>query len=285
MIGLFGWKPIQPILFTQLSKIKKAIFLFPHTTHWDIVTLLAYVLHYPQFQAKFWVAVDKTLPTKFPGNLMFPKYFKPLCTSYSLEAGNKDKSGAGFIKQAVEQLKDQDEYWLLLNPEGKREKSKWRSGWYALAKELQIPLIVIGLDFTQHYMKCPLIVSPDWDSINNEKIGKVEYLNPETYSIEYSKQIKDNDIQQIENLYSKHINTIEVSLENSKDQIEKLLQDGMGQIVPLYPKLSYVPIRNYTGCPSAISNSQKLIYILILLIILVLLAILCMWVLKWKKYI
>jgi len=303
MLELFGWDPIDPILFTKLSQLKKAIFLFPHTTHWDLVTLLAYVLHYRQFQGKFWVTVDKTLPNKFPGNLMFPKYFKPLCTSYSLEAGNKDKSGAGFIKQAVEQLKSEDQYWLLLNPEGKREKSKWRSGWYALAKELQIPIVVIGLDFTQHYMKCPLVVNPDWNSIINEGSGKVEYFNPERYEndigqIPNSNQVSDksNGISQISTSStndsinkitmsnSNQNKTIQVSIDDSKSEIEKLLQAGMGQIVPLYPELSHVPIREYQGCPGVVSSTQKEIYVVAVIILVILVALLIICALKRYGY-
>lgn len=197
--------------------------MFPHTFHWDIISLLAYVYDYQQLRQKFWVTVDKTIPKKFPGNLMFPKYFKPLTTEYSLEAKNKGQTGTGFIKQAVEKLKDEQQYWLLITPEGKRSKSPWRSGWYALAKELEIPIIVVGFDFTEHRMKCPLILNPNWTEIKSGT-GTISYHNPEkSITSEYS-AVNDNPLHEME-----------INLADGKNTMEQILQSGMQHIIPLVP--------------------------------------------------
>ena len=59
-------------------------------------------------------------------------------------------SGQNKVQAIAELFKDKEEFRLTLAPEGTRKKvEEWKTGFYYIAKEAQVPIIMFTLDF-QH---------------------------------------------------------------------------------------------------------------------------------------
>jgi len=56
----------------------------------------------------------------------------------------------GVVEQVVEKLKKADNLFIALSPEGTRKKvEKLRTGFYFIAKKANVPIIMIGLDYSK----------------------------------------------------------------------------------------------------------------------------------------
>jgi len=69
-----------------------------------------------------------------------------------LPATSADKYGQGFVNKTADFLKSLDSFYLLISPEGSLDKNPWRSGYYALAKSLECPIVVAGADYERKYV-------------------------------------------------------------------------------------------------------------------------------------
>jgi 1-acyl-sn-glycerol-3-phosphate acyltransferase len=67
----------------------------------------------------------------------------------------------GSVEQLKQLILQSDELWILFTPEGTRKKTPgWRSGFYRLAKQAQLPIGIAVLDF------------------KNKEVGIVEFFEP-----------------------------------------------------------------------------------------------------------
>lgn len=132
---LLGWKVVGN---TNLSKhkIKKAVIIAaPHTSWHDfyIGILLRSVLG---------------VKTNFIGKkslFMFPFgwFFRALGGAPVDRFSSKNK-----VQEIVKIFESRDEFRLGMSPEGTRKKvTKWRTGFYYIAKEANVPIIMFTLDF------------------------------------------------------------------------------------------------------------------------------------------
>ncbi|MDQ7024569.1 MAG: 1-acyl-sn-glycerol-3-phosphate acyltransferase [Anaerolineae bacterium] len=130
ILALLGWS-----VEGENPDIKKAVCVIaPHTSHWDWFFLL---LTGWVFQQRFRYLVSdkeyyqahKTLPLKITGGI-------PL---------NPKKS---MVKTAVDYLNDADQLLLVISPEGQLAKTDyWHTGFYYMAKEANVPLVPVALDY------------------------------------------------------------------------------------------------------------------------------------------
>ena len=142
----------------EFPNYKKLILIgLPHTANRDawyaLLAILALDLKITFFGAK-WIFTRLPSPYTFSKNvdrLGIPWPLGWLQKRILIKLGgipvyrNKSK---GLIKGAIEEFSKLDEYVLVIAPEaGTEQVKKFRSGFYYLAKELNIPYIPIELDF------------------------------------------------------------------------------------------------------------------------------------------
>ena len=133
--NILGWKVVGNTSMSQ-SKIKKAIIIAaPHTSWHDfyIGILLRSVLN---------------IKTNFIGKkelFVFPiGYFFKALGGVPIDRHNKENK----VQAIANLFNEREEFRMALAPEGTRKKvEKWRTGFYYIAKEANVPIIMYTLDF------------------------------------------------------------------------------------------------------------------------------------------
>ncbi len=122
----------------KIPDVKKGIVLVaPHTSNWDFVHLLFF-----SFLLEVKVSwFGKHTIFKWPFNKLF-RYFGGIPVDRS-----KHHS---FVEKMVKEFEKRDKFILALSPEGTRSPvKKWRSGFYFIAKRLNLPVVLLGLDYKE----------------------------------------------------------------------------------------------------------------------------------------
>ncbi len=131
VLNLFGWK----VLFRPLPGPRGICVIYPHTSNWD----------FPIGLLGKW-AMDQ--PFRF---LAKDSLFKsPLGPWFRWLGGEPVQRGApqGTIKAQAERMNAADYYWVGITPEGTRAyRPNWKSGFYHLAMEAKVPLVLVFMDY------------------------------------------------------------------------------------------------------------------------------------------
>jgi 1-acyl-sn-glycerol-3-phosphate acyltransferase len=131
LLGLGGWTPVGGTL-----EVPKAVLIAaPHTSNWDGIWGLIYRvafrldIHFFAKEALFW----------FPLGLVLK----------SLGGVPLDRSKAGgAVPMAIAALRDNASYYVALAPEGtRRRQDYWKSGFYRIAREAGVPVVLGFLDY------------------------------------------------------------------------------------------------------------------------------------------
>lgn len=154
---------------------KAVIIAAPHTSNWDGVWAMIYKIavgleiHFFAKHSLFW----------FPMNVLLR----------SLGAQSLDRSSPGLaIQQVVAEFRQNDSYYFGLAPEGTRSlKRGWKSGFYRLAREANVPVILGFIDYGTHRLGLgpAFTLSGDRDhdlTVINDYYKGVEGRSPELAS-------------------------------------------------------------------------------------------------------
>lgn len=148
---LTGWK----VNGTLPSDIKKMVLLVaPHTSWKDILVGLATRSKLKIYEAKF-------LGKKELFDGVFGWYFRWL-GGVPVDRFSKQ----GMVEQVVEMFNNNEEFKIGLSPEGTRKKvEKLRTGFYHIAKQASVPIVMVGFDFS----KKEIILSEAFYTSDNEE--------------------------------------------------------------------------------------------------------------------
>lgn len=126
------WKVINKLP----SNIKKAVVVCgPHTSNWDGV--FANAVMFKQ-KINFFFAIKKEL-TFFPLGYFFKKFG-------AIPIDRKKKNSA--VEQISDIFNTNDECIFLISPEGTRKyNDQWKTGFYYIAKNANVPIILAFLDY------------------------------------------------------------------------------------------------------------------------------------------
>ena len=126
---VLGWK-----IKGDFPNLNKSVIIFaPHTSYWDAFFGKLYLKNIG-VKHKF---LSKKELFKFPLNLL-------MCTYGSIPVS----SGRNFIFQISEIFNSNKEIHIVLSPEGTRKKvTKWKKGFYYMAKEANVPIVVGYIDY------------------------------------------------------------------------------------------------------------------------------------------
>jgi len=132
VLGWFGWR----VLARPLPGPRGIAVIYPHTSNWDFMVglFVKWTLNLP-FR---WLAKDSLFKI-------------PLLGSWFHWLGGEavDRSAPnGMIKSQAERMNAADWYWVGITPEGTRgHRPHWKSGFYHLALEARVPLLLVYLDY------------------------------------------------------------------------------------------------------------------------------------------
>jgi 1-acyl-sn-glycerol-3-phosphate acyltransferase len=137
ILGAVGWRiegevPDEP---------KLVVVGAPHTSYYDF--LLA-KLTSAAVGARFsWVGKKS----------LFPRPLAPLVRLLGGIPVNRE-APEGFVAAMVEEFRRRDHFYLALMPEGGlRHRTRWRTGFYYIAWEAEVPILLIAFDWGQRTMR------------------------------------------------------------------------------------------------------------------------------------
>lgn len=132
-----GWKDIQGKEYCQ----EDAIVIFPHTSYWDI--LIAFLFLDKQYSRNSRFII---LPQVF--NFLTDKLLRYL---QFLPAPSLEKKNSNTVEKFCEMFndirnhkKDDIPVCFFLSPKGTIKKKDWRTGYYHIAKTLNVPIYVMN---------------------------------------------------------------------------------------------------------------------------------------------
>jgi 1-acyl-sn-glycerol-3-phosphate acyltransferase len=136
VLRLLGWR----VHFAGFPTKQGVVIVYPHTSNWDFIVMIL---------AKWAIGI----PARFWGKdtlFAIPLFGRWLRWLGGIPVDRQHPKGV--VGAMVDQMRDhkaQDQLlWLGLSPEGTRKRTEgFRSGFYRLACDAQVPLAVIALDY------------------------------------------------------------------------------------------------------------------------------------------
>ena len=136
LTNIIGWK-IKGNLTLSKNRIKKAIIIAAPHTHWLDLFLGILIRGSIGFKSNF---IAKKELFFFPLNI-----FLKLIGGVPVNRSKKNNT----VNEIVNIYNNKEEFIISLAPEGTRKKvSKFKTGFYYIAKEANIPIIMITMDYS-----------------------------------------------------------------------------------------------------------------------------------------
>lgn len=131
LLKLGGWTPIGAV-----PDVPKAVVIaYPHTSNWDGIWALIY---------KVYIGLDVRFFAK-DGLFWFP--LSALLRGLGGIPLDRGAPGSA-VEQAVRAFEVHDTFYFGLAPEGTRSKKRcWKTGFYRIAIEANVPLVIGYLDY------------------------------------------------------------------------------------------------------------------------------------------
>jgi 1-acyl-sn-glycerol-3-phosphate acyltransferase len=156
-----GWKAPNVRMRARVFEHKRVIMPFPHTTYWDFIIVVLYMLAYPDTFRHFYT-VTKPQPFKMWNWFLEPMGF--------VRSSRLEDRGSGTIERMYNNFKDMDRFYILISPEGKLTKNEWRTGFMILAEKLNCDIVVAGMDFEKKELVSNLIINRDRSSYDEDQM-------------------------------------------------------------------------------------------------------------------
>lgn len=123
---------------------KQRVIIFPHTSRCEsILGCLALIATGNSHNVCFPVA-RQYMETPIIGNIL--QYF----------GGVKVVNGSGMTNSMIEYMKQNKHKLFVISPEGSLSAKEWKSGFFYIAKGINSPIYVGGIDFVNHVIKVNL---------------------------------------------------------------------------------------------------------------------------------
>ena len=137
---VMGWRGTDDEEINALKSKSKCVFIFSHTSFWDLTIFFLYRLAYPKIGEDMYTIVT-------PWAFDRPWRARLLAKCNCIKAPRLEDKGRGFVEYITRLMADKDRYFLMISPEGRLSRSPWRSGFFWIAERLGVPIRVVGLDY------------------------------------------------------------------------------------------------------------------------------------------
>jgi hypothetical protein len=178
---LFGWKDLE------LNSIPKesSVFVIGHSSLWDIFVLMIYIWT-PGFKHVYTIVK--------PG--LSAWYYKPLVYMCNLIFAPplelRNNNSVEQISNLIETLPNDDtnKRFIVISPKGTILKKEWRTGYYYIAKQLNVRIYPVSFDFTHRRIEFGTPIDPsqvtcEEATVNLQKqLGKVRIIHMENAEYE-----------------------------------------------------------------------------------------------------
>lgn len=165
-LKMHGWNLLDEKEKIKFLMIRKVILIYPHTSYWDFYFMILYRFAYPEELGDMYSLVKPQIFEKFgwlPLNLL------GMVKSIRLEERN-----SGLVENLAKKFSNIPRYKILISPKGSMSKTPIRSGYYYLAKKLDVDILIAGLDYSSRSVRIAgSIYLEDFD----EKIIREIFLN------------------------------------------------------------------------------------------------------------
>jgi 1-acyl-sn-glycerol-3-phosphate acyltransferase len=138
VLRLFGWQ----YAFLGLPELQGVIIGYPHTSNWDFIVMVL-VKWATGLQIQF-LAKDSLF--HYP---LFSPWLRQL-GGIPIDRSSKNGVVGDMLALFAKAKKEGTYLWLALSPEGTRKFTQgWRSGFYQLAWQANVPLCAVRIDYGQ----------------------------------------------------------------------------------------------------------------------------------------
>ena len=161
---ILGWN-INYNIKDKVSAIsKKAVLIYPHSSYSDyfIFCLYYYAFNMENFytiMAERFIPFESMCPYLIPApdfavrNYIEKGYgrFRSICYAWLDRIKGREKESnykrINFVSQVCDNIRNKESYYILISPTGSITKDDWKTGYYYIAKDLEVPIIVVGVDY------------------------------------------------------------------------------------------------------------------------------------------
>lgn len=153
IVRLFGWSYVIPPIETRPEMDHCVIAVAPHTSIYDFL-------------------VGATCLWKMGSNcriFMKKEFFNwfttPILRHFGVVPVDRGNRHNGLVEKAVESLRENNRFAVVITPEGTRKKVKrWKRGFYEIALEANVPIVLAYIDYKKKQMGIGPTVNPtgDW---------------------------------------------------------------------------------------------------------------------------
>ena len=133
ILKIMGWSPLNRYCISTINNNQKMVCVFSHTSYYDFCIMVLYKLAYPYYFKNM-----KTLINSYYFTIMG----RFLYAVGGIPAIVKEHN----VKRIVDSLQ-QEQFMFLISPKGSILKKDWKTGYYYIAKQLNVPIIAVGLDY------------------------------------------------------------------------------------------------------------------------------------------
>jgi 1-acyl-sn-glycerol-3-phosphate acyltransferase len=126
----------------EVPSLPKAVAIFaPHSSNWDFVVTFA--ANWMLSLGVFWLAKD---------SLFRPPWGKILRKMGGFPVNRSQRNN--HVEKLSQEFEKRDRMWLTIAPEGTRKPvERWRSGFYHIARQAQVPIILVALDWKRRRLR------------------------------------------------------------------------------------------------------------------------------------
>jgi 1-acyl-sn-glycerol-3-phosphate acyltransferase len=146
MMGVRGWRVEGAI--PDLPKMVMVV--APHTSNWD-------------FSTGLWPKLALRLDVRFVGkHTLFRWPLGPVMRWLGGVPVNRS-AAAGFVREVGRMLREADRMLLVIAPEGTRKPAEWKSGFYRIAVEAGVPILLAAFDYPRKAVRFGPLIQPSGD--------------------------------------------------------------------------------------------------------------------------
>ncbi len=141
LLNIMGFK----VNIDSLQNVpKKSVMVMAHTSIYDgiFATMIYHAFFRKEVNIYFMIKEEFGIPAQTICENFFPY-------TRVIPINNNSMFSQNVVKKIVDELKDNNDYVLCIAPEGTRKlTSRIKSGFYYIAKELNVPVVFCGIDFS-----------------------------------------------------------------------------------------------------------------------------------------
>ena len=194
VLYIIGWNVNYDLKYMIESSADKAVLIYPHSSYLDYFFFCLYYYAY-ELENFYVITTERFVPFEFMCRYLIPapdfavrnyieKGYSRLSAIFyawvdrvkGIES-TSSYTRVNFVKSVCDKMKNKKNYYILISPTGSVSKNVWKSGYYHIAKELEIPIAVVGIDYKKKNATFEKIVDINNYTLDNQNILESSFDN------------------------------------------------------------------------------------------------------------